>query len=188
MQVQEALRRFYNRQGFGEQGGRYLNTVSVYAGPWTVRLPNISARKRLLPFHDLHHVVTGYRTDRVGEAQLCAWEIGTGSLLREPMAFLMNLVGLFTGLFYGPRKVYEAYQTGCASKNSYGRDLEGDLFCRSLDELRAELISGKMEKRLRLGTTLTFGICALLALILGFPLMVLAAFQRLTVHKDRCRP
>ncbi len=186
MQVQEALRRFYMQNGFGEAGGRNAATAIVYAGPWTVRLPNIRARKRLLPFHDIHHVVTGYGTDRVGEAQLCAWEIGSGSL-REPMALFMNLVGLFTGLLYGPPEVYEAYRRGCSSKNTYGRELEGDLFPRSLDQLRGELLPAKRVNPLRPVACFQFAICALVALILGVPLVVLAGVQRTIANIRRLR-
>jgi hypothetical protein len=176
MKVQEALSQFYSQRGFGEDGGRYARTVMVYAGPWCVRLPNPPARKRLLPFHDIHHLVTGYDTDRLGEAQLCAWEIGTGSH-REPAAFLMNLAGLFTGLLCGPRLVYAAFARGCASKNAYGGKLEQDLLHMPVEELRRKLL-GQRQKRPPL-LAFRFGFCVLCATILGLALIALAGLQLL---------
>lgn len=42
-----------------------------------LKFPNTAGRKRAIPLHDLHHVLTGYGTDWVGEA-----EIGLGNFGR----------------------------------------------------------------------------------------------------------
>src|SRR5262245_44151067 len=46
--------------------------------------PNTKGRKRVVQAHDLHHLLTGFGTDLLGEAELGAWELGTG--IRDPAA------------------------------------------------------------------------------------------------------
>ena len=40
--------------------------------------PNTDSRKRAVPLHDLHHILTGYKTDWMGEAEIGAWELRAG--------------------------------------------------------------------------------------------------------------
>src|SRR6185295_18739346 len=46
----------------------------IYVGKRFIRLPNSG----LLHLHDLHHVVTGYGTGLVGEAEISAYELRAG--------------------------------------------------------------------------------------------------------------
>lgn len=73
-------------------------------GVW--RLLNIPARKRAIPLHDLHHVVTGYGTDLVGEGEIGAWELigGCNSLF----LWWINLGALLVGFLLAPRRVARA--------------------------------------------------------------------------------
>jgi hypothetical protein len=43
-----------------------------------LKFPNTAGRKRAIPLHDLHHVLTDYGTDWVGEAEIGAWELRAG--------------------------------------------------------------------------------------------------------------
>ncbi len=52
--------------------------VRIRIGPIPFAYPNTKARKRLVLAHDLQHLLTGYGTDLIGEAELGAWELGTG--------------------------------------------------------------------------------------------------------------
>jgi hypothetical protein len=118
MSPDEALAAFYARHHFTP--GHRSWFVGVYVGCMLVPLPNIEARHRFIKQHDLHHVVTGYGVGRIGEGQMSAWELGTGSM-SQPIIGFMNLVALSTGFALAPAKVRAAFAAGLRSRNLYGK-------------------------------------------------------------------
>ena len=119
MTLQDELIAFYQRNGFGTAVGNRPLTVPVYTGCMLVPLPNIETRRRFLKYHDLHHLMTGYSVGRIGEGEVSAWELGTGSAFLSPTLGVMNLIALSTGLFLEPKRMWRAFLRGCASRNLY---------------------------------------------------------------------
>lgn len=119
MSLFDELTVFYTKSGFGPVVGKRPKTVSVYTGCILVPLPNIETRSKYLKYHDLHHLMTGYSVGRIGEGEVSAWELGTGSFLSSPLLGMMNLIALSTGLFLEPKKMWAAFEQGCRSKNVY---------------------------------------------------------------------
>jgi hypothetical protein len=120
--LDDELVAFYARSGFGPEIGTRPRTVPVYTGCLLVPLPNIEARRRFLKYHDLHHLLTGYSVGRVGEGEVSAWELGSGSMFVSPALGLMNVIALSTGLVLEPRRMWRAFRLGCASQNLYRAD------------------------------------------------------------------
>jgi hypothetical protein len=127
MTLHEELAAFYSKSGFGEVVGRRPLTVPVYTGCMLVPLPNIETRRRFLKYHDLHHLVTGYSVGRIGEGEVSAWELGTGSAVASPILGTMNLIALSTGLFVAPGRMWRAFRRGCTSENLYGSAVRADV-------------------------------------------------------------
>ena len=127
MTLQDELATFYKRSGFGDVVGARSLTVPVYTGCMLVPLPNIETRRRFLKYHDLHHLVTGYSVGRIGEGEVSAWELGTGSAFVSPLLGVMNLIALSTGLVLEPRRMWRAFLRGCASRNLYPQAVRADL-------------------------------------------------------------
>lgn len=71
-------------------------------GPLTLPLPNPG----LLPLHDLHHVVTGYDTDVVGEAEISVYELVTGP--RHATIAFLCLGAILFGVVLSPRRVWRS--------------------------------------------------------------------------------
>jgi len=117
--LHDELAAFYRRSGFGPVVGARSLTVPVYTGCMLVPLPNIETRRRFLKYHDLHHLVTGYSVGRIGEGEVSAWELGTGSAFVSPTLGVMNLIALSTGLVLEPKRMWRAFRRGCASRNLY---------------------------------------------------------------------
>src|SRR5262245_65440530 len=92
-----------------------------------VPLPNIETRRRFLKYHDLHHLVTGYSVGRIGEGEVSAWELGTGSAFVSLTLGVMNLIALSTGLVLEPKRMWRAFRRGCTSRNLYPKALRTDL-------------------------------------------------------------
>ena len=117
--LDDELAAFYRRCGFGEVVGARPCTVKVYTGCLLVPLPNIEARHTYLKYHDLHHLITGYSVGRIGEGEVSAWELGTGSFLSSPLLGTMNLIALSTGLVLQRKRMWRAFVRGCRSRNLY---------------------------------------------------------------------
>ena len=127
MTLEEELAFFYKRSGFGDVVGARPLTVPVYTGCMLVPLPNIETRRRYLKYHDLHHLVTGYSVGRIGEGEVSAWELGTGSAFVSPTLGVMNLIALSTGLVLEPKRMWRAFRRGCGSRNLYPAAVRADV-------------------------------------------------------------
>lgn len=153
MDLQRELTAFYARHGFGETPGARPRTVPVYTGCLLVPLPNIEVRHRYLKYHDLHHLITGYSVGRIGEGEVSAWELGTGSLLNSPLLATMNLIALSTGLVLQPRRMWRAFRRGCRSRNLYPARVRAAIDAGDWSSL-AELRGATLEVR-RAGALVT---------------------------------
>jgi hypothetical protein len=118
MTVKEALIGFYKFNQLNLTADFESHCVRVYIGCLLAPVPNINARKKYLKFHDLHHIMSGYGIDRVGESEISAWELGSRSC-RKPLISVMNLFALSTGYILDRKKVTRAFYRGCRSRNLY---------------------------------------------------------------------
>jgi len=118
MTVKEALIGFYKFNQLNLTADFESHCVRIYIGCILAPVPNIAARKKYLRFHDLHHIMTGYGIDRVGESEISAWELGARSC-RKPIISVMNLFALSTGFVLKPSQVIGAFYRGCRSRNLY---------------------------------------------------------------------
>jgi hypothetical protein len=106
----------------------------VYVGKWAVRLPNPG----LLPFHDLHHVVTGYGTGLVGEAEISAYELRAGC--RSVMVFTLCVGAIVGGMFVAPGRIWRAWKRAGATRTLYRTTVPYDaLLEMSVGDLRQQL-------------------------------------------------
>ena len=85
----------------------------IYVGRRPVFVPNPG----FLPWHDLHHVATGYRTGLIGEAEISAYELraGCGSL----MIFILCVGAILLALLVAPRRVCRAWKQAKGSRSLY---------------------------------------------------------------------
>jgi hypothetical protein len=83
----------------------------------SVKFPNTSGRKRVVPLHDLHHILTGYGTDWIGEAEIGAWELRAGC--KTWIAYFLNGSGVLIGLFISPRRVWQAFRAAKGQRTLY---------------------------------------------------------------------
>lgn len=137
--VREARRRFFAASGFAPDGGYDDEWADAELGPFAYRVPNLAARAAALRVHDLHHLVTGYPTDWKGEAQISAWELGSG-WGRYPYAWIIAIFGLLTGVLAMPGATLRAFARGRRSRgNLYGFGSIDEWLDRPLSELEAAL-------------------------------------------------
>jgi ubiquinone biosynthesis protein Coq4 len=130
----EARKQYLDENGFTTD--EYTaERVTVSLGPLHVRVPNGPARQRAIPMHDLHHVLTGYGTDLVGEAEVSAWELRAGC--NSAFLWCINLTGALLGLFLSPRRVWRAFRAARGARSLYLGGLEAtDYLERPVVEVR----------------------------------------------------
>lgn len=140
LSLREARDTYFRRNGFDADGGYGKRWERMSLGPLVFYVPNSDGRVRALRKHDLHHVLTGYRTDWQGEFAISAWELGSGCK-SHGFAWLINLGGLAAGLLRWPRDTYRAFLRGRHS---------GNLYRVAYDTTLLDTTVGAMKARLRL--------------------------------------
>ena len=176
------LAAFYRRVGFGEVVGARPCTVKVYTGCLLVPLPNIEARHTYLKYHDLHHLLTGYSVGRIGEGEVSAWELGTGSMAVSPLLGTMNLIALSTGLVLQRQRMWAAYKRGCASRNLYRAATRADIDAgrwADVATLRSEFLEASPPRVPLALRAIEFGGYAAIAMVIHFAIAGPAVIARL---------
>jgi len=103
----------------------------IYVGRRPIYLPNPG----YLPWHDLHHVATGYHTGLVGEAEISAYELRSGC--RSLLIFILCVGAILTALFVAPQRVIRAWKVAKGTRNLYRRNVSYDeLLNMTVGELR----------------------------------------------------
>ncbi|HXY06578.1 MAG TPA: hypothetical protein VEI52_01895 [Terriglobales bacterium] len=111
-------------------------TISIFG--LALKFPNTEAHKRAVPLHDLHHVLTGYGTNWVGEAEIGAWELRAGC--NSFIVYFLNGSGVIIGLFISPLRVWRAFQAARGQRTLYNDPISYDGLLRmTVGELRKKL-------------------------------------------------
>lgn len=106
----------------------------IYAGKWVIRLPNPG----LLPLHDLHHVVTGYGTGLIGEAEISAYELRAGC--RSLMVHILCAGAILLAVFVAPGRIWRAWKRARGTRTLYYSAVPYDsLLEMSVRDLRQHL-------------------------------------------------
>jgi hypothetical protein len=139
LSLRDARGRYFADNAFGDDGGYAKKWVKLQLGPLPFAFPNSAARVRAVKYHDLHHVVTGYDTDLVGEAEIGAWEIASGCA-GFVAAWVLNLYAMVLGFASGkPGAVWRAFVRGRHTRNLYRDTYDEALLDARLGAVRARL-------------------------------------------------
>jgi hypothetical protein len=137
LRLQEARDLFLDRNGFKVQDYT-APTVKIGILGRTFTFPNTRGRKRIVHLHDLHHVLTGYRTNWTGEAEIGAWELRAGC--HSFTAYALNGLGVILGVFIAPTRVVRAFQAAAGHRTLYRDSIAYDsLLQMTVGEVRNRL-------------------------------------------------
>jgi hypothetical protein len=191
MALSEARRRYFEANGFGEDGGYSKRWFKVGWKGLALPLPNTASRVRAVRVHDLHHIATGYPTTWRGEAEIGAWELAGGCGDYGP-AWLLNRYSFAVGLAIAPRRLWRAFLAGRRSRNLYVGDVPEEVLQESVGHLRQRLGLSDDESEPGAADVRAFGATALVsvfqAVVTALPLTVVAVFVGqavLRIFKDR---
>ena len=178
--IDQALKQFYRDSGFEPETGKRPSFVEVFVGCLLIPLPNIEVRRKYIKYHDLHHVINGYGATQIGEGEVSAWELGTGSLL-QPVLMFMNLIAISTALAVSPRRVFNAYLRGCKSRNLYCPKVRHRIDQQSIDsvdELRSEFVNCRCSDAWVFIKMIPFVFYALLSVIIHIVMVIPALIYK----------
>lgn len=171
--LREARARYFRDNAFGDDGGYSKKWVQLQLGPLPFAFPNSAARVRAVKYHDLHHVVTGYATNVVGEAEIGAWEIGSGCA-GFVAAWILNLYAMVLGFLSGaPGAVWRAFARGRHTRNLYRDAYDESLLDTKLGEVRARLGLDSNEAGASSADRAAFALWSALALALALATIAL---------------
>ena len=136
--LHDARARYFASSGLGDGGYDDAWVVFRAHGVPYAAFPNSAQRVRSVRLHDIHHVVAGYDTSWVGEAEIAAWELASGC---EGMraAWVLNSLALPYGWRRDPERVERAFVRGLRSRNLYDEAFDDALLATPLGELRERL-------------------------------------------------
>jgi len=140
MTLKEARDLFYKAHGFPEDGGISKDKWSpIGCRDLKVYLPNFEWRKKAIPYHDLHHILTGYPFCPTGEFQIAAWEFSAGKYPNIfTTLFCIPLVSI--GALLIPKKQFLAFVRGTKSQTLYEKQSYEDLLNKTVGEIRDEIL------------------------------------------------
>jgi hypothetical protein len=90
-------------------------TVKLFGIPF--KFPNTKAHQWATPLHDLHHVLTGYQTNWIGEAEVAIWELRAGC--KTLVVYWLDLSGVAIGLLLSPIRMWRAFRAARGSRTLY---------------------------------------------------------------------
>ncbi|HEY0078777.1 MAG TPA: hypothetical protein VGB73_09040 [Pyrinomonadaceae bacterium] len=124
---------------FGFKNGGYDDAwVVVKVWRFPIVFPNTKGRLRAVKLHDLHHVLTEYDANWMGETEIGAWEVATG-LRKHYQGWLLDLLAFAIGLVINPRGVYRAFMRGRQSSNLYDMEFTEEFLSNRVGEIRRQL-------------------------------------------------
>jgi hypothetical protein len=137
--LRDARRIYFDANNFGPDGGYASKWVDFKLGKIPFPVPNTAGRVRAVRFHDLHHVLTGYDTNTIGEFEISAWEIAAGCK-DFAAAWALNFSGMFAGALVAPGRMFRAFARGRRSRTCYGEPFE-PLLELTVAEARARYVA-----------------------------------------------
>lgn len=136
--VREARARYYRANDFPSDGGYSASHVRYAVPGGHLTLPNVEARRRALPLHDLLHIATCYDTTWRGEGEIGAWELASGAY-GYAAVWVLSLAAFSAGLLLAPRSLWRAFVRGSACDTLYRHDWNDEWLQLTVRELRAML-------------------------------------------------
>lgn len=169
---------YFERNGIPADGAYSKRWVKVTRNRLPLYLLNTAPRRRAVPYHDLHHVLTEYETSNTGEAEISAWEVAAGTLPHW-IALFLDLAGIAVGLLIAPRRTFKAFVRGRRSRSLYREALTEELLSTPVHAVRSRLRIGSGAPRATLSDRIAFvltavvGVLTLSSLVLFLPVFII---------------
>ena len=156
MTLGQARARYFELNNFGSDGGYEERWIKVKVWRFPIWLPNTAGRVRAVKLHDLHHVLTEYPTTWRGEAEISAWELGSGGLKKYYAGWILDILNLAQGLVVNPVGLYRGFMRGRRSKNLFSTQFTDEILTHRVGEYRQLLDLESMPEKPTVNDKLIF--------------------------------
>ena len=184
--IKDALQVYFSKYHFVD-GGYTLKYFKIKVGPVYIPVPNNKGRIAAVKIHDIHHLLTEYKANLKGEAQIGGWEIASGCG-RYMEAWILNFGSFMYGLFFFPGALFQAFMKGRAvTSNLYHSIAYNDtLLNKTVGELRESVGINNIRKN-NARDYLLFVVYAFLSLTAGlmFLFFLIYLFINLLLNADK---
>lgn len=185
------LENYFKEKDLGEKGGLFSDFYRAKIGNYSILLPNTNGRKKALIKHDIHHLLTDYNVDFKGELEIGGWEVASGCSNYYGI-WMLNLIGMATGLFLIPKRTYNAFIKGIGAMNLYQLELEdADYRNRSLEDIQKTLKydpANKGEKNWKNNVKfICWSIIAIIATLISPPYYILSMIALLIKNGEKVK-
>ncbi|PWK24420.1 hypothetical protein LV89_02933 [Arcicella aurantiaca] len=137
--LHQALEGFYEKHGYGEQGGINNDWIWLKFKYFSLPIPNVKGRRENVWRHDMLHILLDYDTDWQDEAKVAAWVIGSGGWGRFYIAWIFCLSAFSVGVIFFPKSTYQAFVRGRNTRSPYLLGLSQEyLFETDIEILKKE--------------------------------------------------
>ncbi len=139
LKLGQARTLFFLENGLPPDGGDSAKRWSVTFGKLSLSPTNFRWRRRALPCHDLHHIITEYECSPAGEIQTAAWEFAAGRF-PHPAATLFCLPLIAAGVVLWPKRTFRAFIRGRHSTTLYSEAISAELLDTRVSALQDRLL------------------------------------------------
>lgn len=173
MTMHDARNLYFESSGLTESSGYEERWIKVKVWRIPIWIPNTKGRRKAVRLHDLHHVLTEYPTTWRGEAEISAWEIGSGGLQRYWAGWLLDLMNVAQGIVINPRGIYRGFMLGRNSSNLYSTEFSQDLLKERVGDLRRRLKLDQPAKSPTMRDRIAFAFWLAISVVIYFVKIIL---------------
>jgi hypothetical protein len=138
--VKEALKDFYARHNYGDEGGINERYAWIKFGFFSIPIINLEGRRRNVYLHDINHIITGYDTSWKGESSVSAWEIASGGWKKIYIIWVMALWAMGLGMIFYPVSTLRSFKNGMTMTNALTCNIsKSEMLLMAVPELRNKM-------------------------------------------------
>jgi hypothetical protein len=117
MTILDELKLYWKNNSLPLDGGLNDKFNAAKIGSFSFKYPNLDGNALVL--HDINHLITGYKTNWMGECEVSAWELASGGRGKYLLSWIYPIVGFLIGLLFCPSKTFKAFVNGLRKRNSF---------------------------------------------------------------------
>lgn len=172
--LQHQLELFYEKHGYGREGGIDNDWIWLKFKYFSLPIPNIKGRRENVWRHDLLHILLDYDTSWKGETQVSGWVMGSGGWGKFYVGWLFAFAMFGIAIVFFPTSTFQSFIRGRNTLSPYLLGIGKEkLYQSNIEDLKREFDFDKKEFEVNFRDKIVFMVWALVT-ILWYCLPILA--------------
>jgi hypothetical protein len=176
--LQDHLEKFYDVNGYGEEGGINNDWIWLKFKYFSLPIPNIKGRRENVWRHDMLHILLDYDTSWKGETQVSGWVMGSGGWGRFYVGWLFAIAMFGIAIVFFPKSTFQSFIRGRNTLSPYLLGVSKEkLFCSDIEKLKQGFKFNKQNFNANFKDKLLFiGLASVTIIIYCLPILALMLF------------